>query len=39
MRELIPAFRIANIKDVMTLRRPADLAEYENALRIAGLLD
>jgi len=39
MRELVPTFRIANIKDVMTLRRGADLAEYENALRIAGLPD
>jgi tetratricopeptide (TPR) repeat protein len=37
MRELNPAFRIANIRDVMTLRRPEDLAAYEDALRIAGL--
>jgi adenylate cyclase len=37
MRELNPAFRIANIRDVMTVRRPEDLAAYEDALRIAGL--
>src|SRR5262249_48297982 len=37
MRELNPTFRISNIKDVMTLRRPQDLAAYEDALRIAGL--
>ena len=37
MRELNPTFRISNIKDVMTLRRPQDLAAYEDALRTAGL--
>ncbi len=37
MRELNPAFRIANIKDVLVFRRPEDLAAYEDALRIAGL--
>jgi TolB-like protein len=39
MREINPAFRVANIKDVITLRRPEDLAAYEEALRIAGLPD
>src|SRR5262245_47025101 len=37
MRELNPAFRVSNIKDVMTLRRAEDLAAYEDALRTAGL--
>jgi TolB-like protein/Flp pilus assembly protein TadD len=37
MRELNPSFRISNIKDVLTLGRPQDLAAYEEALRIAGL--
>lgn len=39
MRELSPAFRVSNIKDAMTLRRPEDLAAYEDALRVAGLPD
>ena len=39
MLELNPAFRVSNIKDVMTLRRPEDLAAYEDALRVAGLPD
>jgi hypothetical protein len=39
MLELNPAFRVSNIKDVMTLRRPEDLSAYEDALRVAGLPD
>ncbi len=39
MRQLNPAFRISNIKDAMTVRRPEDLAAYEEALRSAGLPD
>src|SRR5262249_2162352 len=39
MRELNPAFRVSSIKDVMTLRRPEDLAAYEDALRVAELPD
>jgi TolB-like protein len=39
MLELNPAFRVSNIKDVMTLLRPEDLAAYEDALRVAGLPD
>jgi TolB-like protein len=37
LRELHPAFRIADVKGVVFARRPADLARYEEALRLAGL--
>ena len=37
MRELNPAFRVSNIRDVLVFRRAEDLAAYEEALRIAGL--
>src|SRR5262249_25357388 len=37
LRELRPDFRVANVKEVMVLRRPQDLAAFEDALRIAGL--
>ena len=39
MRELNPAFRVSNIKDVLIFRRSEDLAAYEAALRVAGLPD
>ena len=37
MRELYPAFRIADIKDMFPVRRAEDLARWEEALRRAGL--
>jgi adenylate cyclase len=37
MRELYPAFRIADIKDMFRVRRAEDLARWEEALRRAGL--
>jgi len=39
MRELNPAFRISNIKDVLIFGRSEDLAGYEDVLRMAGLPD
>jgi adenylate cyclase len=39
MRELDPAFRVADVKAVTPLRRPEDLARYADALRLAGLPD
>ena len=36
-RELSPAFRVSDVKGVTRLRRPEDLARYEEALRKAGL--
>jgi hypothetical protein len=39
MRELNPAFRVSNIKDVLIFGRSEDLAAYEDALRVAGLPD
>jgi hypothetical protein len=37
VRQLNPAFRVADIKDVTPLRRAEDLARYTEALRLAGL--
>jgi TolB-like protein len=37
LRELDPAFRISNFKDLVPFARAADLARYEEGLRIAGL--
>ena len=37
VRELDPVFRITNVEGVTRLRRPGDLARYEDALRKAGL--
>jgi len=39
MRDLNPAFRVSNIKDVLIFGRSEDLAAYEDALRMAGLPD
>ena len=37
MRDLDPALRISNLKEVVPLRRPEDFARYEEGLREAGL--
>jgi len=37
LRQLDPARRISNLKDVAPFRRPEDLARYEEGLRKAGL--
>ena len=37
LRELDPAIRIANVKEWAPLRRPEDLARFEEGLRKAGL--
>jgi TolB-like protein/class 3 adenylate cyclase/tetratricopeptide (TPR) repeat protein len=37
VRQLDPAFRVADVKGVTPLRRAEDLARYEEALRLAGL--
>jgi tetratricopeptide (TPR) repeat protein len=37
LRQIDPALRISNLRDVLTLRRPEDLARYADALRKAGL--
>jgi hypothetical protein len=37
LRQLDPAFRVSDIKRLVTLRRPEDLARYEEGLRLAGL--
>jgi TolB-like protein len=35
--EVNPGFRVANFKDLLPLRRPEDLAKFEEGLRRAGL--
>jgi TolB-like protein len=37
LRQLDPVLRISNLKDVIALRRPEDLARYAEGLRMAGL--
>jgi tetratricopeptide (TPR) repeat protein len=37
LRRLDPGRRISNLKDRIPLRRPEDLARYEEGLRLAGL--
>jgi adenylate cyclase len=37
LRQAAPTFRISNLKDVLTVRRPEDFARYEEGLRKAGL--
>lgn len=37
MRQLDPALRISNLKDLLPLRREEDFAKWREALRIAGL--
>jgi hypothetical protein len=37
LRQLDPALRISNLKDVVSLRLPEDLARYAEGLRMAGL--
>ena len=37
LRELAPNFRIAQVRTLFPLRRPADLAKYSEGLRLAGL--
>jgi TolB-like protein/class 3 adenylate cyclase len=37
LRQVDPVLRISNLKDVAPLRRPEDLARYEEGLRRAGL--
>ena len=37
MRELDPALRISNLKDLLPLRRTKDFAKWAKALRMAGL--
>ena len=39
MRQLDPAFCVADVKGVTPVRRAEDLARYEEALRLAGLPD
>jgi TolB-like protein len=38
-RQLHPGFRVSSMKDYLPLRRPEDLARYEDGLRKAGLLE
>jgi TolB-like protein len=37
LRQIDPALRVSNLKDRIPLRRPEDLARYEEGLRKAGL--
>ena len=37
MREMDPALRISNLKDLLPLRRAEDFAKWGDALRLAGL--
>jgi hypothetical protein len=37
LRELAPSFRIAHVRTLFPLRRPEDLAKYNEGLRLAGL--
>jgi tetratricopeptide (TPR) repeat protein len=37
LRQLDPNLRLSNLKDLLTLRRPADVAKWESGLREAGL--
>ena len=37
LRQLDPALRLSNLKDLLTLRRPEDFAKWEEGLRKAGL--
>ena len=37
LRVINPAFRVSNFKDLLPLRRPEDLAKFEEGLRKAGL--
>jgi TolB-like protein len=37
IRETQPALRVSNLKDLLPIRRPEDLARYEEGLRKAGL--
>jgi len=37
LRQLDPNSRLANIRDLVTLRRPSDVAKWEEGLRKAGL--
>lgn len=39
LRQLIPAFRVSNVRDITFTRRPEDLIRYADALRKAGLPD
>jgi TolB-like protein len=37
LREINPAFRVSNFREILPLRRPEDLARFEEGLRKAGL--
>jgi hypothetical protein len=37
LRQISPAFRVSEVKNLFPLRRPEDLATYEEGLRKAGL--
>jgi TolB-like protein/class 3 adenylate cyclase/Flp pilus assembly protein TadD len=37
LRELVPSFRIAQVRTLFPLRRPGDLEKYSEGLRLAGL--
>ena len=37
LREINPAFRVSNFRAILPLRRPQDLARFEEGLRKAGL--
>jgi TolB-like protein/class 3 adenylate cyclase/tetratricopeptide (TPR) repeat protein len=37
LRELVPSFRIAQVRTLFPLRRPEDLEKYSEGLRLAGL--
>jgi hypothetical protein len=37
LREVNPTFRVSSFKDLLPLRRPEDLARFEEGLRKAGL--
>jgi len=39
LREINPAFRVSNFREILPLRRPEDLAKFEEGLRKAGLPD
>ena len=37
LRELHPTLRISNLQSLMVLRRPEDIARWEEGMRLAGL--
>jgi hypothetical protein len=37
LRQIDPALRVSNLKDVTPLQRPQDMAKYTEGMRFAGL--